>query len=263
MVSSREKNMIGIGLLVAAGVVVYFFALPEFSKIQASQNQQQQLDTQITGMNAQKAVLESELANLRMTGVKNANGAIGSTAVIRTVTPAEQDAAVKEILDNIIKQATGNGNKLIELKPDDSIEEATMNMEQVKNAAIGKLNSDPTLETFTDEEKRALATADPSSLTDEQKEGYNLAVEYVNKNPRPFEARYVIAFRGTFPSLEAFLDGVMHLDDVVELRDINLVNEAGADRSGTDPAIQEESALFDPAKPIRLTSNISIYLNVR
>lgn len=260
MVSSREKMTIGLGMIAAAGIVVFMLTLPQFDAIQASLTQQKQLDTEVQGLTARQTILTTEVNNLRASG---GNNNAQTTATVRTVSNDEKDAAVKEILDNVIKQATTNGNKLIELKPDDTIAQQQNNTEQLKNSALNKLNTDPTIDNLTEQEKRALATADPTNLTENQKAGYDAALTYVRNNPLPYEARYQIAFRGTFPSLEGFLQAIMLLDDVVELRDIELLNEAGADRSGTDPAIQGEDVLFDPAKPIRLTSNMTIYLDVR
>ena len=258
--AKREKNLIGIVIIVLAIAVGLLIGEPQFKQLQNNLSQKQQIETELQGLGLQKNALNSELQSLRASTGLTSMGL--SDVTFRKVSFSEKEAVVKDILDMLIQKATANSNKLIELKPDENFGFNNGSMPQIDlQSVLNKLSSDPEMTTFTDEEKRIFAKAPTDNLTDEQITAQLSAQEYVRNNPQPYEEAYQIAVRGTFLSLQSFLEDLQAMEDIVAFRDIKLINESGADRSGIEPGVEGEDVLYDPAMPIRLLTHFTIYLD--
>lgn len=225
-----EKLLVG-GALIAGGIALFIgVGLPQWDAYTSSNTQVTDLNQQITDLGTQKETLNAQIALLE----KNTD--IPPGIEIKTYTPDNKEAIIKEQLDEVVGLATRAGNKFISLTPTEAepILPPPKAPEKGKN---GEAAANP----------EATGTADASASGDKK--------EPVMPDPILSTFGYDLAVRGTYNSIQNFLKLMDEQRALLEVSGIRLENEAGGDQTAS-----AGDKVIDPSAPIRLTAKLRLAL---
>lgn len=222
----KKRDKIAVGLLFFAGAIfiVMIGTLPTWDAFSANLTKLGQLETDVNAKETAVASLKDQIANIQD------NVPLPPGVELRKFKPGAREEVVKAILNDVTKEATDPGNKLIYLLP---------------------YQAEPIVQPLTAEEQQLVAEgkmSPPVSPYDTM--GYELAV------------------RGTYGSIQDFLAAMDAQKELIEVVSVALINEAGVDRAGTKaPTFSKTSGedtfsdiILDPSKPIRLTAQLRLIL---
>lgn len=225
----REQKLIGAMLIVGAIAAFVGVGLPNFDTISKSLAKKKELEDENKSLDTQKATLETSVKALQEAA------RLPNDMQVRQYTAETQQKVVKELLDSVIKYSAKNGNTVVYLKPWADVPKI--------------LPPPPPVDTTA-----AAAAGTPGATTPPA----------TTPPPSPADmlttVGYEFAMRGTYQTIQNFLEAMDEQKEILELNSIQLVNEAGADRVGGKGAIPSTDVLKDPTKPIRLTVKLRLVL---
>lgn len=109
---SREKLLIGIGLLLVGGYFgIFVFVMPAIENVMTKHTKLAVTETEVTTLEAQIGSLQQQVKRMKV--MKD----LPENVVIRTYKRNELQASVKGFVDDVVKMATHHGNALTLLKP--------------------------------------------------------------------------------------------------------------------------------------------------
>jgi len=176
-------------------------------------------NTQLGDLNNQITALEAQQTGFQaqITALEN-NTKQPVSVNVRKFNAQNREEVLKAILDEVLRTASGTGNNFISLVP-------------------GPPDPPP------EPPAKSTTPDDP------------------NKPPEPpppvlQRFKYDLAIRGTFDSLQEFLQLMNTQKELVEVSSIMIENEAGAERA-MDPGPDK---VYDPFHPLKLSATLAIYL---
>lgn len=241
-ISAREKKLVGIMLIIGAVVGGGgFLVLPEFDSLMMGFESKTQLEQKIESQTRELAALQSNLSIIQK------GKSLPADLKIREFSPETQDKEIKEMLTQLITFATQAGNTLISLEPSKE-ENVILPAEGIPPPAT---NPDVS---------QALNAADGGDPNAE--DGEQLPAP---PPPQLHEFQYVLAIRGNFGTIRQFIERMNSYNELVEIAAMEMKNEVNPDRSFDSsslggPGSSGEKHHYDPAKPIRLSTTLKLYL---
>lgn len=224
---AREKTIVGVGLMAGGIFLMMQFGLPQWDQFTANLNTINSAGARLQNFQATRDALANEVRKLRNTDT------LPAAVQIREFSGDNLQEMVKGMLDDVVGFAAANNNKLVQLKP----------------YAADPFIKPPQLENDN------TPFGQKKELTPEQE-------KQLEESRQLQTIGYELVIRGTYGTIQSFLKDMEQYGELVEISSIELVNEAGADRSGTDPLVDggQADVLFDPSRPIRATMNLRLGL---
>jgi hypothetical protein len=284
-ISAKEKKLIAGAMAAGAVGIVFLLVMPAIDAMNALNASITAKDTEITTQNSALQAKKQEL------GQKQANQQLPEDINIRVFEAESFDKNVKLMLDTIIQAVTKSNNRLIKLEP-------TSKQGDLNDTSTGTLsNPNPTTPAL-DPNAVPGATGGPPA-TPPADGAVPPAPAPVATGPDPNAAvpnilgantnstgslgnqiqyfAYTLTIRGTYDSLMDFIGDLSNNPELIEISSIAMKNEVGPERvkgkeGGTVDVMQipgeeqeqeeqnQEKALVDPAKPIRLTLKMKLLL---
>lgn len=282
-ISAKEKKLIAGAMLAGAVGIVFLLVMPAIDALNALNSSITSKDTEITTQNSALQAKKQEL------GQKQANQQLPEDINIRVFEAESFDKNVKLMLDTIIQAVTKSNNRLIKLEP-------TSKQGDLNDTSTGTL-SNPNPPTPAVDPNALPGDAGAPSATptdgsvppapvaagiDPNAGAPNILGASTNStgslgNQIQYFA-YTLTIRGTYDSLMEFIGDLSNNPELIEITSIAMKNEVGPERvkgkegGGSTDVVQipgeeqdqedqnQEKALVDPAKPIRLTLKMKLLL---
>ncbi len=219
----REAKLIGIMLIIGGLGAFVALGLPQLDALGKAVQQKGTLEQSNQDLEAQKQTIQTAINTLQE------QAKLPNDVKVRQYTDATQQKVVKEILDTVIKSAATRDNTVVYLKP----------WLEVTPIIPPPPAPDP--------------NAQPPA-------GANAAPPAPPPPPPLTTVGYEFAIRGTYQTIQSFLESMDQQKEIVEINSVQLLNEGGADRVGGKGAITAAEVLKDPTKPIRLTTKLRLVL---
>ncbi len=233
-----EKTLVGVAMIAAGIALVVAVGLPQYDAYNASNTELTTLKDEITSLEAQKTSLAAQIRILEQ------NTDIPSDIKVKTFTVDTREQAIKQMLDQAVELASETGNVFISLSPVEvapfaGTAEAATGDGQEGEPAPGE-NKDATAPD---------ASADASGGNGESKEP--------PPPPAPTLSTfgYELAVRGTYDTIQKFLQAMTQQKELMEVLQVTLENEANA-ASGS--ASSSSAALASSKAPIKLTATLRL-----
>lgn len=260
-ISNKEKMLVGV-MLIAAGLVGvgFLLVLPEYDTLMMNIGQQGQMDTEVKQLSEMLTAKKQELENFKK------GKSLPPGLKIREFTPETKEKEIKEMLSLLTGFASTSGNTLISLEPKKADPNGAMTppppppLPAVPNPAAP--------ETTTTAGTAASGTTTPPLPGADPNAPPAAVVAPPRQEPEGFE--YTLAIRGNFNSIREFLSQLNQYEELVEIETLELKNEIHPDRKddkkrdpnsiGENPGEVEDKPHYDPTKPLRLNTNIKLYL---
>ncbi len=236
-----EKTLVGVAMIAAGIALVVAVGLPQFDAYNASNTELTSLKDEITSLETQKTSLAAQIKILE----KNTD--IPSDIKVKTFTPDTREQMIKQMLDQAVGLASGTGNIFISLSPVEvapfpGTAEAAAKDGQSGDAAQG--------------ENKDTANSDQSESADASAGAEASGADGESKEPPPPPAPtlstfgYELAVRGTYDTIQKFLQKMTQQKELMEILEMTLENEATA-TSGSSSS-SGSSTLANPKSPIKL-----------
>jgi hypothetical protein len=242
--TEREPLLVGIMLCMASVVGLgLLLTMPAYDAWQLSQAQQQQLTTEVAGLNSESQVVEQDIAKFANTPN------LPQDITIRQSSTEDTKKNLKVMLDELIQTATGAGNQLVSLLPGDK----TVTPVAPKPDAAKDATKDAKPGDKPPDGKTATASTNPQDTTNQT--GSDGATPAAPVIPALQSFPYELAFRGSFDQVLSFLSQLNHHKELVEVTQVELKNEGGPQRqeyASTNP--------YNRAKPIALKLSLKLVL---
>jgi hypothetical protein len=268
--AGREPLLIGVMLCIAALVVGgLLLAMPAVEGWQARTTQKESLTAELTQLTTQQQWIDQDIDKL-----SHAKG-LPKDVVIRSSQPEQIKKNIKAMLDGVVMMATRTGNQLVSLAPEDPANRPAP-APVVKPTPVAASPALP-LAAATTAAANAVATAGTTTQTTPAAGVASSATATTPPTgadattlantagsapvipPQPAvtlsEHPYELVFRGNFDQVLSFLANLDHHKELVELTQVDLKNEGGAQRQE-----YSSSAPFNRAKPIALKLNLKLIL---
>ncbi|MEM0952224.1 MAG: hypothetical protein AAGI66_08810 [Cyanobacteria bacterium P01_H01_bin.74] len=228
---SSEKNLIGIALIVGGIALFFALGLPQWDEYSAKKNEIETLKIEKQNLENQKTVLGTQIKVLE----KQVNTPLGFDVV--TYTEPTKAKMIKAMLDHVINLSSQAGNLFIKLS---SVEKTPQEIAQEQAAAQAQLASKQ-----NPDKNNLLA-----NLTSDDA---NTAEEPVVLPPSLNTFKYQLSVRGSYASIQKFLQLIDSQKALLALSDLTLENEQiSLENTG------DGQTVFDPTHPIKLTVNLLI-----
>lgn len=240
-----EKTLVGVAMIAAGIALVVTIGLPQFDAYNASNTELTSLKDEITSLETQKTTLAAQIKILE----KNTD--IPSDIKVKTFTLDTREQMIKQMLDQAIGLASVSGNVFISLSPVEvdpfpGTAEASAKDGQSGDAAQGE-NKD---KANSDQSESADASADDSGSDGESKEP--------PPPPAPTLSTfgYELAVRGTYDTIQKFLQKMTQQKELMEILEVTLENEATA--SSGSSSSSGSASLANPKAPIKLKATLRL-----
>jgi hypothetical protein len=240
----REPLLVGVMLCMASVVGLgMLLTMPAYDAWQQTQTQQQQLTTEVSGLNSETQVVEQDILKLSQTPN------LPKDITIRPSSASETRKNLKIMLDELIRTATGSGNQLISLLPGDGSQGATAPPPtKPADPKAGNKPADPKAP-----DAKTAATPNAADTTNQTGDGVAAAAAPVVPALQSYP--YALAFRGSFDQILTFLSQLNHHRELVEVTQVELKNEGGPQRQE-----YSSSAPYNRAKPISIKMDLKLVL---
>lgn len=231
--------------MIAAGIaLVVGVGLPQYDAYNASNTELTTLKEEITSLEAQKVSLAAQIKILEQ------NTDIPSDIKVKTFTPATREQAIKQMLDQAVELASETGNVFISMAPVD-VEPYTGTAEApAKDGQEGDSSQGDNKDAANpDQGESTDASADTTGADGESKEP--------PPPPAPTLSTFgcELAIRGTYDTIQKFLQAMSQQKELMEVLQITLENETtGASGGGSSSTTK----LASPKAPIKLTATLRL-----
>jgi hypothetical protein len=239
--TQRERTLIayaGVALILLGGG--FYLVLPKAQAIAAGIQHRDQLKTELAGLQAQRGSLQQAVQEYE------ARINMPKDIVIRSYEPEKLEKNLKEMLDQVLVMATESHNDLISLKPD---------------ATPSTTITPPTPAPASATPAAATASTPPTPATvDAQGQPVASAASVLGPPPNLAVYNYDLVVRGTYSGVLSFIAKLNHHRELIEVSNMTIENESGADRGATAGPSPETPGGANPLKPIRMTAKLKLYL---
>jgi Tfp pilus assembly major pilin PilA len=234
-----EKTLVGVAMIAAGIALVVGVGLPQYDAYNASNTELTTLKDEIISLESQKTTLAAQIRILEQ------NTDIPSDIKVKTFTADTRERAIKQMLDQAVELASGTGNVFISLSP--------VEVDPLTNTA----------EAANPEGQQGDAAAGQNQEATAPDAGANASSgdSGESKEPPPPPAPtlstfgYELAVRGTYDTIQKFLQAMTQQKELMEVLQVTLENEANAS-SGS--ASSSNSTLASSKAPIKLTATLRL-----
>lgn len=255
--TQRETLIVSLAaltLIVGGGALM--LVMPQVEAIQTKRNDLTTLQGEVNTLT---------LSEQRMQGnIQEYEQKLASLKELETFTyPAgRMDIGVKAFIDQVVRLASQTGNELISLEPTQSAAEgqaaaapppppSTPADDALQGQAGDSLTSDA----------NAVASSAVEAVDPEQAEREAQVKAQVDAKPLPLqEMGYTLQVRGAYAQVHNFLQALRNNPELLDVQSFALENEAGPNREKLDPSTSQEGSRLNPAKPIKLTVKLKLFL---
>jgi hypothetical protein len=262
---NSERILLGVALVVGAiAGIGSLLVLPAWQTMGDAQAKIASLETQVSDLKTQKMAANTNLVRY------SKPIPIPADLTIRTFGDHNLEQNLKEMLDQVIRLGTRSGNNLISLEPmaDPGLAPPAPPASTPANKGAtlaGQANTGPaTSSSMEGQPITGSGTTTPTSGKD------------ATTKPEPPNAisllkvyRYNMAFRGNYANLLAFLSSLNQHTELIEIMNINLQNEGGAQRTLANTAstpgsngsnVPVGAGKLYAQKPLKLTLQLRLVL---
>ena len=232
----REKLLVGVMLIGLSLYLLIVVGLGQFNQLTTNLKTIDESKEKTELLISQKAKLQAEVVELKNLSL------LPPGIKIMTYANQNQEVRVKELLDTVVNMATENNNKLVRLTPTSVpplVQPVAPSTNKKKNKKKGK------------EEPEA-----PKPVINAHVAGYEIAI------------------RGTYASIDAFLQAMDKYEYVVEFFDTAILNEAGpirdlsfkrkrGNKRSKSVDVKDfvgEKEFYDASKPVILNAKLRLLL---